>query len=78
MARLGVECGPADEGWILQGVIRMKTLIYNDGREGHRDVRAQVIEETADAMLVQFEDRAEPTVIRKDDDRWMRFVKVEE
>lgn len=51
------------------------TIIYNDGRPGHSGVRGTVLRENDQYMVVQFEDRMVPTFIRKDDHRWMRFIR---
>jgi hypothetical protein len=50
-------------------------ISYDDGRPGHRDVRATVLEVTdGHGMLVQFDDRADTTYIQFSDPRWMDFV----
>ena len=52
-------------------------ISYNDGRPGHQDVRAMVLEVLAgQGMLVQFDDRADTTYILFSDARWMDFVWV--
>lgn len=51
-------------------------IVYNDGREGHRDVYATVLEVTEHAMLVQFDDRADNTMIAFWDHAWMDFTKL--
>ena len=39
-------------------------LVYDDGRDGHCSVQAEVLEPNAERMIVQFQDRADVTVIR--------------
>lgn len=52
-------------------------ISYNDGRPGHQDVEATVLEVTAGhGMLVQFDDRADTTYILFSDPRWMDFISV--
>lgn len=52
-----------------------ETITYNDGRPGHSGVRGTVLQEDSQSMVVQFDDRMEPSFIRKDDPRWMRFIR---
>jgi hypothetical protein len=52
-------------------------IVYNDGRSGHVNVVAVVLEVDAEGMTVQFEDRADTTYIRFTDRRWMDFISVE-
>lgn len=49
-------------------------IIYNDGRPGHIGVRAVVLEVDNEGMTVQFEDRANPTLIMFSDKEWMNFI----
>lgn len=54
-------------------------ISYDDGRPGHRNVRALVLEVTdGHGMLVQFDDRADTTYVPFSDRRWMDFVEVVE
>jgi hypothetical protein len=53
-------------------------ISYDDGRPGHRGVRAMVLEVTVGhGMLVQFEDRAETSYIRFSDRQWMDFISID-
>jgi hypothetical protein len=53
------------------------TISYDDGRPGHQDVRAGVLEVVdGHGMLVQFEDRADTTYILFSESQWMDFVEV--
>jgi hypothetical protein len=45
-------------------------LTYNDGRIGHVDVGATVIGRSDLSIVVQFDDRADCTLIRDDDRAW--------
>jgi hypothetical protein len=51
-------------------------LMYDDGRTGHQGITAEVIQVLTDRMIVQFEDRAEATVIRYTDRAWMDYLKL--
>ncbi len=52
-------------------------ISYDDGRPGHRDIYATVLEVTeGHGMLVQFEDRADTTYILFSDPKWMDFISV--
>ena len=55
------------------------TVIYNDGRPGHVDVRGKVIGlgRLSGRIIVQFEDRADTTVIHTDDPAWMNHLTKE-
>ncbi len=55
------------------------TVIYNDGLPGHVNVRGKVIGfgMLAGRIIVQFEDRADTTVIRTDDPQWMNQLTKE-
>ncbi len=50
-------------------------IIYNDGREGHTDVRALILEADSKSMTVQFEDRNNTTLIYFNEKAWMDFIK---
>ena len=51
-------------------------IVYNDGRTGHTNVGATVLEMDAKGMIVQFEDRADTTRIAFSDRGWMEFIEV--
>lgn len=51
-------------------------IVYDDGRPGHVNVVAVVLEVDAEGMTVQFDDRADTTYIRFTDQRWMNFIKI--
>jgi hypothetical protein len=54
-------------------------ISYDDGRPGHQDVRATVLNVAEGrGMLVQFDDRADATYILFSDARWMNFITLEE
>lgn len=55
-----------------------QTLTYNDGREGHRNVRAVIVALTADGFIAQFEDRADVTPIAWHEMEWLRFITFSE
>jgi hypothetical protein len=50
-------------------------LVYDDGRPGHRGVKAVVLSNHTNSLVVQFEDRAESTTIRHDDVGWTKHLK---
>ncbi len=53
------------------------TISYDDGRPGHQDVRATVLEVVdGHGMLVQFEDRADTTYIPFSNSRWTDSLEV--
>lgn len=52
-------------------------LIYDDGRPGHANSRAEILEVTSRSMLVQFENHASPTLIYFDDPEWMDYITFE-
>lgn len=52
------------------------TLIYDDGRPGHRGVKAEVLSVSSTQMVVQFDDRADTTTISLSDRDWMDHLKV--
>jgi hypothetical protein len=51
-----------------------QSLSYDDGRAGHRQVKATVLSVGPAAMVVQFEDRADTTTIRFSDSQWTKFI----
>jgi len=52
-------------------------ISYDDGRPGHQDVRATVIEVTdGHGMLVQFDDRANTTYVMFSEPRWMNCIEI--
>jgi len=51
-------------------------IIYNDGRAGHKEVRAMVLSTDERGMTVQFEDRADVTRIGYSDKEWMLHIRV--
>lgn len=62
----------------IQDQVREGSRIsYDDGRPGHQDVRATVLEVTeGHGMLVQFDDRTDRTYILFSEPRWMDFLDV--
>jgi len=52
------------------------TVVYNDGRDGHKGVKAQILTNGPSAMQVQFEDRADSTFIRHSDRAWADHIKL--
>lgn len=60
----------------VQDQVRKGSRIsYDDGRLGHQDVRATVLEVTVGhGMLVQFDDRADTTYILFSDRKWMDYI----
>jgi hypothetical protein len=52
------------------------TLIYNDGREGHTNRKAVVLEVGQNFIIVQFEDRASSTTIMNHDKAWTDFLSL--
>ena len=55
-----------------------KEIVYNDGREGHKNVRAIILEADNNKMVVQFEDRADTTTILFSEKSWMDFITMAE
>jgi hypothetical protein len=53
-------------------------ISYDDGRPGHRAVKAVVLDVGAPGMTVLFEDRADTTYILFSDAKWMEFISVAE
>jgi hypothetical protein len=51
-------------------------IIYNDGRPGHTDVVATVLDVDSAQMIVQFEDRADTTRIAFSDHHWMVHITI--
>ncbi len=52
------------------------TLVYDDGRPGHRGVKAVVVSNGTGSLIVQFEDRAETTTIKHNDSGWTDYLKL--
>ena len=52
------------------------TLVYNDGRAGHVNVKCVVLCAGRTSMRVMFEDRADTTTIGYSDAAWMDFLSV--
>lgn len=50
------------------------TLKYNDGRQGHQDVTAEVLEVEPTGMVVKFSDRYQETFISWTDQKWMKYL----
>ena len=50
-------------------------LVYNDGRSGHRDVKAVVLSNHKNHVIVQFEDRADTTTIKHDEVEWTNYLR---
>ena len=50
------------------------TLIYDDGREGHKGILCVVVSAGATSMVVQFADRADSTTIKYNDKGWMDYL----
>lgn len=55
---------------------RGDVLTYNDGRPGHTDARATVLDVGASGMSVQFADRMNPTYIMFHEREWMDHLSV--
>ena len=53
-------------------------IFYNDGRPGHVNVPATVLEVDARGMTVQFDDRADTDRINFKDKAWMDFIELAE
>lgn len=53
-----------------------QTITYDDGRRGHRGVLATVLAVSSTAMTVQFEDRADTTIISFSDLGWMDHLEA--
>lgn len=49
-------------------------IVYDDGRPGHSEVFATVIEVDGKGMTVQFEDRADTSFIAFSDKGWMEHI----
>ncbi len=50
------------------------TVVYDDGRAGHRGVKAVVLSNHPDYAVVQFEDRADTTTMRHSDTGWTEYL----
>ena len=50
-------------------------LIYDDGRPGHSGVKAVVLSNHENCVVVQFEDRAEITTIKHDEVGWTNYLR---
>lgn len=55
-----------------------KEIIYDDGRAGHKGVKAVILEVNNNSMTVQFEDRADTTLILFSEKPWMDFITIAE
>ena len=53
-------------------------ISYNDGRPGHQNARATVLEVDQRGMTVQFDDRADTTYILFSDPQWIDFISIVE
>lgn len=51
-----------------------REIVYDDGRPGHRAVKATILSANDRGMVVQFVDRADTTTISFTDAEWMRFI----
>jgi hypothetical protein len=60
----------------LDGIRVGERIVYNDGRDGHTNINAVVLEIHPNFMIVQFEDRADTTKIRFSDRQWMDFLEA--
>lgn len=49
-------------------------IVYNDGRAGHTDIKAEILELHENFILVQFEDRADTTNIYYSNSEWMNYI----
>lgn len=49
-------------------------IAYNDGRPGHTDILATVLDIDSRGMTVQFDDRADTTRIEFSDHNWMEYL----
>jgi hypothetical protein len=61
----------------VQEIRACQTVIYNDGRPNHTNVRGLVLAIHAEGFTAQFEDRAEPNLIRFTDADWMKHLRFE-
>ena len=62
----------------MQRQVRIgQTLIYDDGRPNHRNVKATVVALTPSGFIAQFEDRADTTPINWDEPEWMHHIRFE-
>jgi hypothetical protein len=53
-----------------------QTIVYDDGRPGHRGVSATILSVSKTTMVVQFEDRADTTTIHFSDRDWVDHIQV--
>lgn len=51
-------------------------IVYNDGRPGHQDVQATVLNVDKKGMTVQFDDRADTNYISFSEKNWMNFIEL--
>ena len=51
-------------------------LVYDDGRPGHSGVKAVVLSNHENCVVVQFEDRADTTTIKHDEVGWTNYLKL--
>lgn len=61
----------------MQQVRVGQTITYDDGRPGHRNVKATVLATTSNGFIAQFEDRADTDTIRWSDAEWMDYIRFE-
>jgi len=59
----------------LMGLKAGDILIYNDGREGHQDVKAEVLTLGKDFIIVQFVDRADTTNYLSQRKAWTDYLR---
>ena len=50
-------------------------LVYDDGRPGHVGVKAVVLSNHQNCLIVQFEDRADTTTIKHDEVGWTKYLR---
>jgi hypothetical protein len=51
-------------------------IVYNDGRPGHSGIFADVLSVDSKGMTVQFEDRADITLIVFSDRAWIGLIEL--
>ena len=61
----------------MQQVRVGQTLTYDDGRPNHRNVKAVVLAVFKPFFIVQFENRADTTTIKWNDEDWMRYIQFD-
>lgn len=49
-------------------------IVYNDGRNGHKNCKADILSVDATGMVVAFDDRADITRINFNDSAWMNHI----